>query len=392
MAESLTRTWAEIDLAAIAGNVRAIERLAGPDGVVMAVVKADGYGHGAIPVARACATAGVTHFAVAVVSEAIELRAAGISGDIYVLSPFLPGEALDIVRTDLIPMLSTVEQLEALAKASERAPFPARAFLIVDTGMGREGCLPEEAREVWRAASSLPSIRLTGIATHFSCADDPAADAVTEAQTDAFYRFITSLGPDELTLAEDGRGGQGLWLSLANSPGTLRLSSLPLPSGARGYLYRPGAILYGIEPYQNAFVGTGLQPAMTWKTQVALVRHLPEGFPIGYGRTYTLTRPSRIATLTVGYADGLPRRLSNLGYVLIQGQRFPLVGRISMDQCQIDVTDAVTPIQTGDTATLIGTDGSETQTILDIAEAIQTTSHEPACGLTRRVIRRYRFQ
>jgi alanine racemase len=389
-AEPSPRTWAEIDLSAIVGNVRAIEQLAGPDGVVMAVVKADGYGHGALPVARACAAAGVTHVAVAVVSEGIELRTGGISGDIYVLSPFLPDEAPAIVRADLIPMLSTIEQLEALAKAAERAPFPVRAFLIVDTGMGREGCLPDEAREVWQAASALPSVRLTGIATHFSCADDPTADDITEAQTAAFQEFIASLGPDALITANDERGGQGVWLSLANSPGTLRLPPLTLPPGGRGYLYRPGAILYGIEPYRNAFAGTALQPVMTWKTQVALVRDLPAGFPIGYGRTYTLTRPSRIATLAVGYADGLPRRLSNLGYVLIRGQRFPLVGRISMDQCQVDVTNATFPIQTGDIVTLIGTDGNEIQTILDIAEAIQTTSHEPACGLTRRVVRRYR--
>jgi alanine racemase len=384
------RTWAEIDLSAIVGNVRAIERLAGPNGVVMAVVKANGYGHGAIPVARACAAAGVTHFAVATAEEGLELRAASLSGDIYVLSPFLPDEASALVRADLIPLLSTSEQAEALAIAAERAPFPARAFLMVDTGMGREGCLPDEARDLWRTASRLPSLRLTGIATHYACADDPAADAVTEAQTAAFQEFLASLGPNALADAEDGRGGRGLWLSLANSPGTLRLPPHSLPPGARGYLYRAGAILYGIEPYREAFTGTRLRPALTWRTCIAQVRSLPAGFPIGYGHTYTLTRPSRIATLAVGYADGFPRRLSNQGHVLIHCQRFPLVGRISMDQCQVDVTDARPPVAAGDTVTLIGADGSEVQTILDIAEAIQTTSHEPACALARRVVRRYR--
>jgi alanine racemase len=383
------RTWADVDLSAIIGNVREIDRLAGLDGIVMAVVKADGYGHGAVPIARACLRAGVEHFAVATLAEGLELRDAGIPGEIYTLSPFLPDEADAIVRGDLIPMLCSQEQLNALAWTAEHAPFPARAFLIVDTGMGREGCLPDEARDLWHEAACLPNVRLTGIATHFSSVDDPAADPITDAQVAAFRAFVDSLGPDALAMAEDGRGNRGIWLSLCNSPGTLRLPPLPLPKGARGYLYRPGAILYGIEPYRNAFNGTDLRPALTWKARIALIRDLPAGFPIGYSRTYTLTRASRIATLSVGYADGLPRRLSNCGHVLIRGQRFPVVGRISMDQCQVDVTDAAAPVAVGDLVTLIGTDGAETQTIFDIAEMIHTTSHEPACSLTKRVLRRY---
>lgn len=380
------RTWARIDLEQAARNLAALRVLAG-DADLLAVVKADAYGHGAIRVAREGVRAGVAHFGVASVAEALELRQGGIAQEIHLLSPFLPDEAGDIVRADLTPMLSSRAQWDALAAAARDAPFPARAFLKVDTGMGRSGCLPDEARALWQAAGRTPWARLTGIATHFSSADE-ADPAPTEAQSAVFADFLRSLGP--LPRSDDGRGGRGLWLSWANSPAALRFPRpFPLPPGIGGTLLRAGLILYGIEPYPQAFADVpGLGPLLTWQARVTLVRDLPAGATIGYGRSYTLTRPSRIATLAAGYADGLPRRLSNRGHVLLRGQRLPLVGRVSMDQCQIDVTDAPAAVP-GDIATLIGRDGPQSQSVLDIADRVGAIPHEVPCALGPRVARLY---
>ncbi len=392
--EETARTWVEVDLGRIARNAQSIQAHFTNDTFAMAVVKADAYGHGADRVARECLRAGIGHFGVASVAEAHELREAGVhpgSGDIYLLSPFLPEEATAIVRADLIPMVSSPEQMGALLRVAHRASRPARCFLKLDTGMGRSGGLAPEIRTLWDtvAAGQDRNLRITGIVTHFSSADElsEAGNAATEAQIQAFREFIGSI--DGLSSATGG----GIWLSLANSPGALRFPQIDLPrGGVRGVLVRAGLLLYGIEPYRDAFSSSGLptlEPILTWKARISLIRDLPAGATIGYGRTHTLARASQIATAAAGYADGLPRRLSSSGTVLLNGQRFPIVGRVSMDQCQINITDAEHPVRLGDVVTIIGEDGGLRQTVLDIAESIDTTPHEPTCAITRRVPRHY---
>jgi alanine racemase len=301
------------------------------------------------------------------------------------------------VRADVIPMVSSRAQWDALAAAAAGAPLPARAFLKVDTGMGRSGCLPDEATVLWNLAARPPrgNVHFTGIATHFSSAEEPDP-APTEAQLHRFHAFLRSLGRlDAGGGGDDGRGGrQGLWLSWANSPAVFRFPAPPVPPlpGVRGYLARAGLALYGVEPFPGAFAqddGT-VKPALSWHARVTLLRDLPAGATVGYGRTFTLARPSRIATLAVGYADGLSRRLSNRGHVLLGGgARCPIVGRISMDQCQVDVTDAPTPVQLGNVATLIGSVGAASQRVVDLAALLDTTPHEPLCAISHRVARRY---
>jgi alanine racemase len=390
-----TRTWATIHLDRLAANAKLLQAFIAPVGQLMAVLKADAYGHGAIPIAQTCATMGVQHFAVAAVTEASELRRAGISGDIYLLSPFILDEAEDIVRLDLIPFISSEEQLLALQAVSQQAPFPPRFFLTLDTGMGREGCPPERALELITLIrrAGVFSLRLTGIATHFSSADEIDGDESTQAQVKVFQRFLSEARFNEWAIQDDGRGNAGIWLTLANSPATVRYPLPVLPSGARGYLYRAGLLLYGIEPYPGAFSNMVQPPQaiLSWQARVTLVKELPAGASLGYGRTYTLSRPSRIATLAAGYADGLSRRLSNCGHVLLGGKRFPVLGRVSMDQCQIDVTDFPGSVTAGMIATLIGQDGLETQSVLTMAETIGTTPHEPTCALSRRVKRLYSY-
>lgn len=364
------RTWADVSLGALARNFRRLrERV--PDGdAVAAVVKADGYGHGLVPVARVCAAAGARHFATATLDEAIALRRSGIPHAILVLAPLLPEEAEPAARHDIVPFVSSRLFLDALAEVARHAPLPLSCFLAVDTGMGREGLDQDEAVALFRAMPD--GVAVAGIATHFSSADDDPDH--TRAQSDAFDRV----------LARMGSAADGLWRSVANSPGMLRA---PRPAGGP-VLWRPGALLYGISPYPGAADLAGTLPALAWRARVTLVREHPAGAAIGYGRTAVLERPSRIATLAAGYADGLSRRLSNRGEVLIHGHRCPLIGRVSMDQCQADVTDAP-PVAIGDVATLLGPDGGDAIPAEEMAGWIGTTVHEPTTVLTGRVARRY---
>lgn len=392
------RTWAEVDLNALLGNIREIRASLAPEtspDEIMAIVKADAYGHGAVAVSRVCAAGGITHFGVATVEEALTLRKAGVRGDIYLLSAFLPDEAEAIVRGDLIPLLSSPEHFHALAAAAKSAPLPARAFLVVDTGMGREGMLPGAAHALWNEARTHPQVRLTGITSHLASADEEGPEGVdaTVAQSKRFREFVKSVG-STFAAAEDGRGNRGVWLSLCNSPGAIRRREWPpIPdglSGVRGVLYRAGLLLYGIGPYGNALAALpDVRQILAWRARVTLVREMPEGATIGYGRTHTLLRPSRIVTIACGYADGFPRRLSNRGVVLSRGQTLPVVGRVSMDQTQVDATDARMPVAVGDAVTLLGPDGTGNIPILSFADSIEATAHEPTCYLTSRVPRLY---
>ncbi len=373
----------------------------------MAVVKANAYGHGAVPIARTLQNAGDTrHFGVACLSEAQELRQVGLRGDLYTLGAFLPREADALLQSDVIPFVSSVEQMDALQAAGLRAPFPARCVLTVDTGMGREGLLPGDALALWiRAKEWTKGVRIVGISTHFSCADEPPEVCTEETggQTECFARFVRELLELEggtFAPLDDGRDNHGLLLSVCNSPGMLR-ADLPadlMPDGVnglRGALMRPGLLLYGIAPFRGALDNApyALRPALSWRARITLSRDLSCGATVGYGKTHTLSRPSKIATVAAGYADGVPRRLGNRGHVLLaNGQAAPLVGRVSMDQCQIDITDCDQNAATvGSVVTFIGQSetGNAKQTVLDIAELAETTPHEPTCLLSRRVPRLY---
>ena len=272
--ERQARTWATIDLDSIAHNATLLKQWAWRNGgEMMAVVKADAYGHGVLPVVRAVAQAGIGHFAVASTAEALELRHAGIAAIIYTLSSFLPEEASALIQAGVVPFVSSREQAESLVFAtSDRKP--ARCFLVVDTGMGREGLLPNDAAALWQGLQQA-RLHIAGIATHFSRADEPGeGDRVTAAQTAHYFSFV-----DALNLS-------GQWLTLANSPGTLRVPHPPLPSGAAGYLFRGGLLLYGIEPYRGAFTTMpDLRPALSWHARVTLIRRLPAGATVGYGQT-----------------------------------------------------------------------------------------------------------
>ncbi len=350
-----TRIWAEVSLEAIAHNFRLLSARYGD---VAGVVKANAYGHGLIPVARACVAAGAKRLCVATLDEGLSLRHAGISQAIYPLSALLPEEAEDCLRADLTPFVSSVAFFVAFAEAAQSAPLPAHCFLVFDSGMGREGLSLLELQKI--RESCPPQIELVGLATHFASADELDVEP-TEAQQAAFREALSDW---------DGE------VTLTNSPGMLRIS-------APGF-HRAGAILYGIEPYSGAFDVCPALPAMTVRARLTLVKSLPAGATVGYGRTHTLTRNSVIATIPAGYGDGWLRRLGNHGFVSVHGQRCPIVGRVSMDQCQVDVTD-VPDVKIGDVVTLIG----EGITAAEVADWAETTAHEPTTLLNSRVARYY---
>ena len=366
------RLWAEIDGAALAANIALLRRRFGP-ARVMAVVKANAYGHDASLIAPLCAGAGLTDFGVATPAEGAALRPLlPPDVNIFLLGPAYPAEAAAIVEAGLTPLLSSLALAEALSEAALLSGRILDVHLDLDTGIGRAGVLLPDAFATLQALDKLPGLRVTGLATHFASADEDPADA--HAQHTLFQEFLAALGPRADTLL----------VHAANSP-----AALNLPVTVRHTLLRPGLLLYGIEPEPGQFVRDvlPLRPVLSLKTRVTLCRALPEGATISYGRTYTVPPGGGLyATLGVGYGDGWPRRFSGSGYALLHGHRAPIRGRVCMDQTVVDVSH-IPGVQIGDTATLIGEDGAETITAGDLAAALQTTPHEITTGLTARAVR-----
>ncbi len=371
--EIAPRVWAEIDADALAHNITLLKRRFGP-ARIMAVVKADAYGHGMSLVAPLCAELGLTDFGVATPAEGAALRPLlPADAAIYLLGPALPSEAPAIVFHRLTLLLSSLEMGQALSDTAHFHNTVASAHLDLDTGIGRAGVQPTDAHALLAALDALPALQITGLATHFADADDNPADA--HFQHTLFLDFLQTLGPRAETLL----------LHASNSP-----AALNMPPSARHALLRPGLLLYGIEPTPGAFAERDLplKPVLSLRTRVTLCRFLPGGATISYGRTYTVpSGGGTYATLGVGYGDGYPRGLSNLGAVLLHGQRAPICGRVCMDQIVVDVSD-IPGVRAGDIATLIGTDGSETLTAGSLAALLPTTPHEITTRLTARVPRR----
>ncbi|MGB9662457.1 MAG: alanine racemase [Moorellaceae bacterium] len=365
--------WAEVDLQAIAHNTQQLKRLLAPQAELMAIVKANAYGHGAVPVARTALDYGASWLGVASVEEALELRQNGIKAPILVLGYFPLEEARTVIEADLSQTVFTLEQARALSRAARILDRPARLHLKVDTGMGRLGFLPQEAVAAARAIAQLPGIALEGVFTHFANAD--ARDKTyTRQQLNIFNRIIAEL---------EREGIQIPWKHAANS-GAL----IDLPE-SHFNLVRAGISLYGHYPSEEVDRGKlFLLPAMAFKTQVVLIKEVPAGTYISYGCTFCTPGPAKVATLPVGYADGYSRRLSNRAEVLVRGHRAPVVGRICMDYCMIDVT-AIPDVEVGDEVVLFGRQGEACLPVEEVAGWLGTISYEVLCGVSHRVRRIY---
>ncbi len=367
----LRPVWAEIDLDAVRANVRAIVACAAP-AAVMAVVKADGYGHGSVAVARAALESGATWLGVALVEEGVVLREAGIDAPILVLSEPPAPAAPSVLEHGLTPVVCTPAGVAALAAAVEAAgAAPLAVHLKVDTGMHRIGCPPDVAAALARDIAGRAALTLGGVCTHFAVADEPD-DPYTAEQLRAF----------EVVLAELDR--EGLRPPLVHSANSAALITRP---DTRFDLVRAGIAVYGLPPAPGLDGRLELVPALSLHARVSFVQDLPAGERISYGLKYRLERATRVAVVPVGYADGVPRALGAAhGEVLIGGRRRPIAGTITMDQLMVDVGDD--EVSVGDEVVLIGSQGDETIRASEWAEKLGTIPYEIVCGIGVRVPRR----
>ena len=378
--------WAEISLKAILQNLRVIRRHIGAQRMVLAVVKSNAYGLGAVPISKALQKAGTEWFGVTCANEGIELRESGIRKRILVLTGFWPGEEKRLIRNHLTPTVTRVSDLRHLERAAKslgakssaksgRVPF----HLKINTGMNRLGISPDEIDAFALALGDCPHIQLEGTYTHFASAEDFTAEQ-TAVQEQLFGECLARLR------------------ELGISPGIVHLAN----SGAIcarpstwGDMVRPGAILYGYhqsfdppQKRQEVMCEMPLEPCLSLRARIISLREVPPGQAVGYGARFVTARPSRIAVINAGYADGVVRARTNRGCALVRGRRVPLVGTISMDLTMLDVTD-VPETTLGDVATIYGKDGKAAIEVSDVAREIGTVTSDLLCALGRRVPKFY---
>jgi len=361
-------TKAVVNLGAISQNIRKIRAAIGKERHLMAVVKADGYGHGAVEVAKTALRHGADYLGVALPGEAKELRRAGIEAPILVLGPIEPNQAHDVLETRVEQTVCSMEVAHALEQAAARAGCRVDVHIKVDTGMGRIGVPPEETLEFVRALNRLPNIRIKGVFSHFSVADEKDK-TFSLKQIELFEQVVKAL-----TLG-------GISIPLRHMANSAALLDLP-----QSYydMVRLGIIIYGLYPSIHVKKSIPIIPAMTFKSKILFLKKVAPGTPIGYGRTYHTKKEALVATLPVGYADGYSRLLSNKGQVLIKGVRAPVVGRVCMDMIMVDVTH-IPDVSVGQEVILFGEEPSAEE----IAQLTGTISYEVVCGVSKRVPRVY---
>lgn len=364
--------WVEIALDSLRHNVRVIRAAVGPDTSLLVPVKADAYGHGAVPVSRAVLESGADMLGVANPEEGQLLREAGIDAPVLVLGAVLPDQAADVVSSQLWQTVSTAASIDALARCSSEAGARAGVFLAVDTGMGRVGVDPRGALELARRIAAREHLELLGVSTHFPSADE--ADKQPSLDQLAVFRGVLR--------SLHAAGIDPKYVSAANSPGVIDIPE------SRFNLVRPGLATYGVWPSRDTLGRLRVWPALSLHARVVQLRTFPPGHPISYGMTAVTQREARIGVVPVGYGDGYSRRLSNVGCALVRGRRAPLVGRVCMDQCMFDLTDVPGAVE-GDEAVLIGTQGGDHLLVERIAEAVDTTPHEITTVLGSRLPRFY---
>ena len=365
-------TVGEVDLGALEFNYLQIRKRI-PVGVkILAVVKADAYGHGAIPVSLKLEKLGVEYFGVAIPEEGVELRKGGVKAPILVLGGIFGGEVDQIFRFRLTPVIFRKDSLEILSREAERRKRKVKAHLKVDTGMGRLGVPFNLWHDFLKEVKRFPKIEIEGILSHFSMTDEEKN--FTQDQWRSFQRAVT--------MAEE----MGIFCQCLHMASSAIVTAFPAYSSK---LVRPGIMLYGSYPSPAFRDLIPLKPIMALKTRIHFLKWVPLGTRISYGGTFTTKRKSLIATLPIGYADGYSRRLSNRGEVLIHGKRASVVGKVCMDFIMVDVTD-ISHVSVGDEVILMGRQGKEQITPEEIADKIDSISYEVLCSVGKRVPRIYK--
>ena len=377
----LKRTWACIDLDQIRHNYHVIRSNVRPGCRILSIVKADAYGHGAVDVAACLQKEGTDWFGVSNLEEAIQLRRAGIDRPILILSYTPPEEAARLAQLDITQAVVGLSYARQLNDEAAKAGVTVQVHVKIDTGMSRVGLMAQNSEERLQAqrqteeiCTAMPHLRATGIFTHFATADEEN-DTFTRQQYASFMQIIEALRQKGITFEIR---------HCCNSAATLLFPDMQLD------MVRPGLILYGLFPaeFMQKSGRWDLRPAMELKTAVSLVKPVPAGATFGYGRTCTAGEEMRVATVSIGYADGLPRCISNKACMLLNGKPAPIVGRVSMDQCMLDVTH-VGPVQAGAVATVFGKDGDACLPVEQLAALAGTIPYETVCLIGKRVPRIY---
>lgn len=368
MKDNLGRTWAEIYLDRLIDNYLLIHKMIG-NKKIMAAIKADAYGHGAVEIARTLQQFGVDMFGVASAEEGIELRVAGINAKIIILSPVMDNQIDGIIEYNLIPTISELTFFKKLNQKLQKLKKPLLVHIEVDTGMTRTGFPYEETFNAVKKINHSPYIKIEGIFSHFPLADSDGA--FSKKQIKNFSQLIGQLHSVKI---------RPKFIHLANSSGIFRFPD------SHFNLVRPGITLYGLKPSYRIILNGNFKPVMSLKSRIVNLRRVPISTPISYGHTYRTKRKSTIATVSVGYGDGYPRLLSNNAEVLCHGKRAKIVGAICMDLMMIDVTD-IPQTRLGDVVTLIGKDGNEEIKAEELAKKCNTIVYEITSGIGPRVAR-----
>jgi len=368
------RCWAEIDLAALERNLRLIRASLPPHMRYVAVVKADAYGHGLPQTVARLMHAGADLFAVANVSEAEAIRELGPGWPILLLSPLLPEEDRYLAELDLAATVSTEDEVARFDAVGRAAGKPVSVHMKIDTGMGRLGVWHKRAPELYLKIRAAGHVRLAGVFTHFASPDDDPAFTSEQRR-----RFLAVLQHCEGLPLKD------LFIHADNSAGIETL-----PGGSPFNAVRVGLLQFGVLPHPNSLLAqVHTEPVLSFHTRVGIVKDLPRGTGISYGRTCTLSRDSRVAVLTAGYGDGLPRAASNRAQVLVRGRRCPVLGRVTMDQTVVDVTD-VPGVESGDEVVLVGRQQGAEISLAEFSRWADTIPWETLCSVTKRVPRIYK--
>lgn len=369
------RAWAEVNLDNIAHNVKEIRRITDKKTEIMGVVKADAYGHGVMEVAKTLIENGVTRLAVSMLDEAIQLRQNGIDVPILILSYTDPRRAEEIILHDVTQTVFSHDLAEALSEAAVRLDKNIKIHIKIDTGMTRVGFMPgySAVKNVVRI-SKLPKIIIEGLFTHFASADE-SDKSYTNMQFERFMSIVSELNRIGIYIPVK---------HVCNSAGIIEYPEMHLN------MVRPGIVLYGMYPSEEVRKDRiDLRPAMTLKANIILVKEVEADNCISYGRIFKTQRDSKIATLPIGYADGYTRLLTTKGRVLVNGQSVPIVGKICMDQCMLDITDVEGSVNVGDEAVLFGSQNGNEIKIEDLADKIGTINYEIACIIGKRIPRVY---
>ncbi len=370
------RCWAEIDLDALRGNLSWIRRRVGDSVKIITVVKADAYGHGLKQIAGLLMQSGTDVFGVASLLEARAVRGVGSGWPVLMLGACLPEEIELAVKDDVMVTVSSLAEAEAFAAAARKTRKTARLHLKVDTGMGRLGCAPDKAEELIARIDLLPEVQLVGLYTHFASVEDEFH--YTQRQRTLFAKLLASLNAKQRTFE---------YLHANNSAAVLLEEAGPYNA------VRPGLLVYGVLPFGRRKIETAgldqLRPALSLKCRVTLVKELPKGSRVSYGGLYTTTRSTRVATISAGYGDGYLRATSERANVLIDGERCPVLGRITMDQMMVDVTK-LPETKPGEEVVLIGAQGDQLLTATEVAQWAETVPWEVLTAITYRVPRIYR--